>query len=153
MLSAEHPGGGGPTGAESCTGPAGSCTPRPAGNLPGPSLREPLAEWVLLSWGERETPADFRCQRPGSAPGWCWRAHTGSADEKRHRMSPGGSSACSARGARAVPSRRTPRSFFCRGNGAKITVKATASALREALWREPSRGKSANHFSLPNVAG
>lgn len=151
MLSADYPGAGGPGGAggQAC----GALRPPPGRGPPGTHPREPLAERVRLSGGERETPVRFRCQRPGSVWGRGCRALMGPTDEKRRQMSPVASPACS-RGV-AGPSRLSrDRSRFSRGGScAKIPIRAMASALRAALRRAPSREKSANHFSPPNARG
>lgn len=100
MLSADCPDGRGEPG-RACGDPVLPARPGPTRDAP----RSPSPSWVCLSGGERETPAGFRSQRPGSV---CDRGCRGVWDQLMRR------------GVREAPSE--PGAFRARGRGRPDTA-------------------------------
>lgn len=159
MLSTDYPGGGGPTGAGSQAGPAGPCAPHPAGTHPGRPPRSPSPSGSGSRGAKGNPPPVFDVSGRGAFGAGAAGRLRDQLKKRGVKGAPGRARCVPPEGGRAVPAGRAPQSFFfwggeggeCGGSGAKITVKAIASALRAALRRAPSREKSANHFSPPNV--
>lgn len=107
--------------------------------------REPLAERAWLSGGEGETPAGFRCQRPGGVGGRGRRARTGAAGGKRPEASPGAGRPEPRRGPRR-PGRPGPAVVFLGGQRRKNNRRSDGVCLARGSAACAFLGKSRKPF-------